>query len=154
LVRAGGSHLRALGTWQFRSALHLQYASGPLIPAEQFSLAGSAATRGFEERALATDSGVVVNLELYTPGFAVPAGLPGTLRGVLFLDGAAGRNHDVVSSVQVSEITVASAGAGLRGDLGRRAALLLDVASVIVEDTASSERRGDVKAHFAINLQF
>jgi hemolysin activation/secretion protein len=154
LLRAGGSHLRALGTWQFRSALHLQYASGPLIPAEQFSLAGSTATRGFEERALATDSGVVVNLELYTPGFAVPAGLPGTLRGVLFVDGAAGRNHDVVSSVQVSEITVASAGAGLRGELGRRAALLLDVASVIVEDTASSERRGDVKAHFAINLQF
>jgi len=154
LLRAGSSHLRSLGLWQFRSALHLQYASGPLIPAEQVSLAGSTATRGFDERALATDSGVTVNLELYTPAFTVPAGLPGMLRGVLFLDGAAGRNHDVVSTVQVSEITVASAGAGLRGELGRRAALSLDVASVIVEDTATSERSGDVKAHFTINVLF
>lgn len=154
MIRAGGSHLRPLGAWQVRAALHLQYASGPLIPAEQFSLAGSTATRGFEERALATDSGLVANLELYTPGFGLPAGLPGLLRGVLFLDGAAGRNHDVVSSVQVSEVTVASAGAGLRGEFGRRAALSLDVASVIVEDTAAAERQGDVKAHFAINVMF
>lgn len=154
LVRAGGSHLRALGAWQFRTALHLQYASGPLIPAEQFGLVGSTATRGFEERALATDSGAILNLELYTPGFAVPAGLPGTLRGVLFLDGAAGRNHDVISSVQVSEVTVAAAGAGLRGDLGRRTALTLDVASVIQADAAAPEETGDIRAHFAISLQF
>lgn len=154
LFRIGASHLRPLGQWQFRAALNLQHASGALIPAEQFSLAGSTATRGFEERALATDSGAALNLELYAPGFSPAWGIPGMFRGVLFLDGAAGRNRDVVSSAQLRDVAIAGAGVGLRGEIGERVSLALDVAAVIGTDDSIKEQRGDVRAHFAVSVQF
>jgi hypothetical protein len=59
-----------------------QYTNTPLVAGEQFGLAGSTLVRGFQERAVAADSGIVANAELYTPELAGSVGLPGQLRGV------------------------------------------------------------------------
>jgi hypothetical protein len=71
--------------WQARLAGSAQYTNTPLLAGEQFGLAGSTTVRGFQERAVAADSGIVANAELYTPELASSVGLPGQLRGVFSL---------------------------------------------------------------------
>lgn len=157
VLRLGGSLIRSLASgWQWRVAASGQYAAEPLIPGEQISLAGSTIVRGFAERAIATDSGAVLNLELYSPSFATALGLKAdkNLRGVVFVDAAAGSNHDIVTSAEVKHATLASAGVGLRAAWSNKASLRLDVASVLHTHPAAAEDEGDVRAHFTINVLF
>jgi hemolysin activation/secretion protein len=59
------SYLQALNAdWAIRAAFSGQYSATPLPASEQFGIAGSAAVRGFNERAVAMDKGYFVNLEI------------------------------------------------------------------------------------------
>jgi hypothetical protein len=107
------------------------------------------AVRGFQERAVAADSGVVANAELYTPELAGRVGLPGQLRGAGFLrrgprqptttvgsSGVPGTRH--VSSMGVGARYVwprfqPAAGPGPRQHAG----------------TSLTEKRGDWRAHLS-----
>ena len=154
--RIGATLVRGLGKWQGRLALNAQYSAEPLVPGEQFGLAGANAVRGFEERAVASDSGVVANLELFTPPASLQVGAADApaVRGVLFADAASGHNRDVQPGTRPRHLTLGSIGIGLRGEWRNNASLSLDLARVVSSHPAADRDSGDLRAHFAINLLF
>jgi len=154
VLRFGGSYLAALPPdWQVRAALSAQYATTGLIPGEQFGLAGSTAVRGFTERAVATDGGHLVNLELYTPELAARLGMPGNLRGLLFYDFARGRNHGALAPTP-ADIGIAAAGLGLRYNYKKDVNFRVDVAQVVKAGPAGTEGRGDWRGDFNLAVSF
>jgi hemolysin activation/secretion protein len=140
--------------WQARLAGSAQYTDTPLLAGEQFGLAGSTLVRGFQERAVAADSGLVANAELYTPELASSIGLPGQLRGVFFVDAGHGTNNNVGSSGVPGSVTISSMGAGLRYVLSRDFSLNVDLARVNNAGTSVTEKRGDWNAHLSASLAF
>lgn len=140
--------------WQARLAGNAQYTNTPLVSGEQFGLAGSTTVRGFQERAVAADSGIVANAELYTPELSGSVGLPGQLRGVFFMDAGHGTNNNVGSSGVPASVTVSSMGAGLRYVFSRDFSLNVDLARVNNAGTSTTEKRGDWNAHLSASLAF
>lgn len=156
LLRLGGSLVQAVGNggWQARAAVNGQYSTEPLVPGEQFGLAGVGAVRGFNERAVSTDSGWVGNLELYTPESAAGLSHNLSLRALLFVDLANGHNREMISSTQVHNATLASAGVGVRGNWNKRVSLAADVASVAHSHPTAGEASGDIRGHVSLNVLF
>lgn len=155
LLRGGASMIREFADgWQLRLAGNGQWASAPLVASEQLSLAGYAAARGFNERAVAADSGAILNAEVFTPGLIAAAGLPGQLRGLAFYDRAIGANRSVGSGLTPARVSVASAGIGLRYAAGKHVDLRGDVARVIDAGTSATEHKGDWKGHFGAVFGF
>ncbi|MES2262904.1 MAG: ShlB/FhaC/HecB family hemolysin secretion/activation protein [Pseudomonadota bacterium] len=153
IARASASYLRGFGNdWQLRLALSGQYAPSPTVSSEAFGLAGNYAVRGFDERALSADSGIVSNAELYAPDFAAAQGW-GSLRALLFIDAAHGANHAPQPPVPGS-LRLASAGVGLRAALGQDTSLRLDVARVLHAGLAPGVANGDYKAHFLLTVGY
>ncbi|WP_068833684.1 ShlB/FhaC/HecB family hemolysin secretion/activation protein [Polaromonas jejuensis] len=140
--------------WQARLAGSAQYTDTPLVASEQFGLVGSALVRGFQERAVAADSGMVVNAEIYTPELAAMAGLPGQLRALVFHDAGYGANSQAAGTGVPRSVTVSSMGVGLRYGWGRDFAVRLDLARVNNAGTSASEKRGDWNAHLSATLAF
>ncbi|MEN2674706.1 ShlB/FhaC/HecB family hemolysin secretion/activation protein [Herbaspirillum huttiense] len=156
IVRGGASWFKVFqNDWQVRLASSLQVSPHALPPVEQFGLAGANTVRGFTERAVAADSGAVVNAELYTPDLLVKSEARGNLRLLGFVDAARGANNNVTAASTVpSTLTLASFGAGLRYTLGRDFSLRLDVARVLLNGNSVTEQRGDLNAHLSAILGF
>lgn len=155
VVRGGSTYFKGLqNDWQIRLAGNLQYTSNPLLSSEQFGLAGSTAVRGFNERAVAADSGVIVNAEIYTPELAAKIRLPGNLRLLAFYDVGRGYNNHIGTSATPSQVSVASVGGGLRYVFSRDFNLRADVARVRDAGTSTSESRGDWRGHISMLLGF
>ena len=140
--------------WQGRLAGNAQYANTPLVSGEQFGLAGSTLVRGFQERAVSADNGLVANAELYTPELAASMGIPGQLRALFFIDAGYGTNNRIGSSSVPARVTVASTGAGLRYVASRDFNVNLDIARVQNPGTSTTETRGSWKAHLSASLAF
>lgn len=171
-VKLSFSYLRALSDdWAVRAAFSGQYANTPLPSSEQFGIAGSAAVRGFNERAVAMDKGFFVNLEVYSPELANGFRLPGSLKAVGFYD--FGRSYNYLGSRSADlgqgpfeKAGIASVGAGLRYSMGKDVSVRFDLATVVdagpanvVPGTtatapANTESRGDWRGHFAVQLAF
>ncbi|TDY91249.1 UNVERIFIED_ORG: hemolysin activation/secretion protein [Herbaspirillum seropedicae] len=156
IVRGGASWFKVFqNDWQVRLASSLQVSPHALPPVEQFGLAGANTVRGFTERAVAADSGAVVNAELYTPDLLVKSEARGNLRLLGFVDAARGANNNVTAASTVpSTLTLASFGTGLRYTLGRDFTLRLDVARVLLNGNSVTEQRGDLNAHLSAILGF
>ena len=122
--------LQALpGGWQVRLAGNAQLTDTPLVASEQFGLTGANAVRGFDERAVVADSGLVLSAELYTPELGARLGLP-------------------------DSTNVASAGVGTRYSLSRDFSVRLDVARVLESGSSFTEKRGDWRAHLSATFAF
>lgn len=157
ILRYGFSYLTVIFTdWQIKAALSGQYSKTGLIGGEQFGLAGSNAVRGFTERAVAADTGEMVNIEAYSPELAKAIGVPGSLRGVLFFDVAHGRNIGVVipSPSTADSVGVAAAGLGLRYNLQKDFSIRADVAQVTKAGPIGTESKGDWRGHFNMLYNF
>ncbi|MBI2959469.1 MAG: ShlB/FhaC/HecB family hemolysin secretion/activation protein [Betaproteobacteria bacterium] len=155
ILRLGGSFLRAFeGDWQVRIAASGQRSADPLVAAEQFGLAGSTAVRGFAERAAASDSGYLFNLEGYSPELAKTVGLPGSLRAVAFYDFARGFNARAAGSSAAEEIGIASVGAGLRYALGKDLSVRFDLAQVLDAGPPNTKARGEWRGHLNVMIAF
>jgi hemolysin activation/secretion protein len=156
IIRGGASWLKVFkDDWQLRLAGVLQVSSQALPAVEQFGLAGATAVRGFTERAVAADSGVIINNELYTPDLLAKRELRGNLRLLGFVDAGRGANNNVTAASTLSStVTLASVGAGLRYTLGRDISLRLDVARVLLNGKSATEQRGDLNAHLSATLGF
>ena len=155
VVRYGGSYTKAFGDWQLRGAFNAQFTSDGLIAGEQIGLAGSSSVRGFNERAVATDRGHVVNLEGYTPEFGAGLGIPGSLRALAFFDFARGDNLNLAAgSTLPSTEGISSAGLGLRYSKDKDLSLKLDFAVVTQPGPAGTESRGDVRGHVNVSIGF
>ncbi|MDB5774094.1 MAG: hemin-binding protein [Herbaspirillum sp.] len=154
VVRGGASLLKALsGDWQVRLAGTLQYAPDPLVSSEQLGLVGAAAVRGFDEREVASDSGLVANAELYTPELAARTHMAGHLRLLGFYDLGRGYNSHLGASLIPAMVTVASTGIGIRYGAGKDFNVRADVARVLNPGTANAQR-GDWRAHISAILGF
>lgn len=140
IVRFAAAYTRALPRdWQARLLLNGQVSGDALVPGEQFGAGGSASVRGFEERAVSTDSGAFINAELYTPNLC--GAYPGwNCRMVAFYDAAHARRNHVLAG-ELDATTIAGAGLGLRLALGTSMNLQLDYGHVLQDGaTAGSDR--------------
>ena len=154
-VNGAGAFNKALtGGWQVRLVGTAQYAHSPLVSSEQFSLTGATLVRGFEERAVAADIGVVVNAEIYTPELAAHAGIAGQLRLLAFLDAGHGSNKHADGVVVPHSVDVSSVGFGTRYAWTRDFNLRLDVARVIDAGTSTTDTRGDWRAQVLAVLAY
>jgi len=151
ILRGGASIFKGFQSdWQMRIAFTGQYAKDPLVSAEQFGLVGAATVRGFTERAVAADSGLIVNAEVYTPELVSK----GNLRLLAFYDIGRGYNNNVGNSGLPNNLTVASIGFGARYVFSRDFNVKLDVARVANPGTSLTEKRGDLNAHVSATLGF
>ncbi len=144
------------GDWSVRAAFTGQYSTTPLPSPEQLGIAGSTAVRGFDERVIAGDKGYFVNLEAYGPELSKFAGIPGSLRGVVFYD-FGGVYNEAAQGIPYSfgQAELASLGAGLRYGLSKNASIKLDVARVLdAGPAASGEHPGNWRAHFSLQASF
>jgi hemolysin activation/secretion protein len=154
-LRAGGSYMKSLtGDWQLRLVGSGQYTSNPLVASEQLGLAGSAAVRGFTERAATTDSGYFANVEIYTPELGQKLGTKGNLRVLAFYDFARGYNNNLFGSATVKSIGIASAGLGLRYNVGKDMSLRFDLAQVLDAGPPNTKNRGDWRGHVNLMIAY
>ncbi len=155
VLRGSASYAKSFtGGWQARVAGNAQYANTALVASEQFGLTGQSLVRGFEERAVTADSGVVVNAELYTPELGAMAGVPGQLRALVFFDAGQGSNNRTAGTTLPRRVHVSSMGVGARYGWGRDFSLRLDVARVNDAGPSFTEKRGDWRAHLSAMLAF
>ena len=69
-LRLSASSGRVLADdWQWRALVNAPVTPDALVPGEQFGAGGATSVRGFAEREVSNDSGVNLNLELYTPNW-------------------------------------------------------------------------------------
>ncbi len=137
------------GDWQSRVLLNGQATGDALVPGEQFGAGGSTTVRGFGERDLATDAGVVANLELYTPNLCARALWQCRLLG--FYDFAWGqRNHILPGELRRAEIS--SAGLGLRFAVAGNASVQLDYGHAL--HTGSIAATSKNKLHVRVGLAY
>jgi hemolysin activation/secretion protein len=155
VVRGGMSFLQGLDSgWQLRLAGNAQLTDTPLLSSEQLGLTGSNAVRGFDERAVAADSGLVLNAEMYTPELSPRVGLPGNLRGLVFVDAGYGANRKASGTYLPSHTHVSSTGVGARYSLSRDFSVRLDLARVLQSGSSFTESRGDWRAHLSAMFAF
>ena len=150
LLRFGGSITRALADdWQLRAIANGQYSSDALIPGEQFGAGGATSVRGFVEREISNDSGLGVNLELYTPNLCQRAGWNCRLLG--FYDNAyIKRNH--AQPGEIDSTSIASVGVGARFVLSTYVNLQLDYGHVV---RAGATTRADAnRLHVRLGLAY
>ena len=155
VARAGASAFQRLGGgWQMRLAGNAQLSGTPLVASEQIGLTGANAVRGFDERAVVADSGLVLNAELYTPELAPSAGLAGHLLGLVFADAGHGAHRKAGGTYLASHTTVASVGLGARYSASRDFSVRLDVARVLDAGSSFTEKSGDWRAHLSAMFAF
>ncbi|RXZ36164.1 ShlB/FhaC/HecB family hemolysin secretion/activation protein [Oxalobacteraceae bacterium CAVE-383] len=160
ILRGGASIFKGFANdWQMRLAGTMQYSPYAVVSSEQLGLVGSTAVRGFDERVMSADSGLVANAELYTPELAARLGIPGTLRLLSFYDYGAGFNSHLGGGTTPSNINVASVGVGARLSAGKDFNVRADVARVTIPGRTSTidpptVRRGDWRAHISAVLGF
>lgn len=137
--------------WQLRLIANGQWSPEALLPQEQLGMAGNSAVRGFQEREVARDSGLVVNLEAISPSLSAKFDVKGELNVLAFLDIGAGRNRLLDGETQPKS-TLASVGVGLRYGLGKKVSGKLDLARVLLAN--GNQNRGDWFGHFNLVLSF
>ncbi len=126
--------------------LNGQYAKDPLIPGEQFGFGGERSIRGFDERTVAGDSGLVANLEIWTP----PVLQLGGVRFLGFLD-AGHKKLERPAARQRGSDTISSIGVGARWNWREYLALSVDYGQPIATADGEAADRGTSKWH--VNLQ-
>ncbi|MBQ5946953.1 ShlB/FhaC/HecB family hemolysin secretion/activation protein [Massilia sp. ST3] len=150
-LRFSGAWSRALGEsdWQARLLANGQASGDALVPGEQFGAGGSTSVRGFDERALSTDSGLGANLELYTPNWCSRAGWQ--CRALAFYDTAYGKRKHALPG-ELASTTIAGAGLGLRFAVGSSASLQADYGHVVKEGVLKGAGSG--KLHVRLGLAY
>ena len=138
--------------FSLNARVDLQASADALIPAERFGIGGSNSVRGYEERELSGDHGILLRAELAYAGIDWPRGA--RLQPYVFVDHGRVQNRGDLPCLGLAATScrLSGAGAGLRLALRRRASASLDVARAMERGTGS--RPGDVRAHLALNLAY
>jgi hemolysin activation/secretion protein len=137
------------GDWQTRVLLNGQATGDALVPGEQFGAGGSTTVRGFGERDLATDSGFVTNVELYTPNLCTRAFWQCRLLG--FYDTAWGERNHILPG-ELRRTAISSVGLGLRFAAGSLASVQLDYGHGI--HTGQVQATSKNKLHVRVGLAY
>jgi hemolysin activation/secretion protein len=149
-LRLAGAYSTALaGDWQARMIANAQLTRDALVPGEQIGAGGSTTVRGFNERDLSTDSGVLLNVELYTPDLCQRVNWQ--CRLLAFYDTAYGkRNHALAG--ELTGTTISSAGLGLRFAVGSAASVQVDYGHVLQAGDLTVNSKN--KLHFRVGLAY
>lgn len=132
--------------------LDVQYSPHALITGEKFGVGGAGTVRGYEERELSGDYGLVARLE------ALAAQLqPGPnvrVRPYLFVDHGRVANHKDLPcrAAGRTSCSVTGAGVGARLNVGKNASAVLDIGRAFSNAITTSS--GDVRGHVSINVAF
>ncbi len=150
MLRLAAAYSQVVGSdWQLRLMLNGQLTSDALVPGEQFGAGGSSSVRGLSERALSTDSGLLANVELYTPTLCTSSGW--SCRLVAFYDAARGKRNKALPGELVSA-SVASTGLGFRLAMGNTLNMQLDYGHVLRDGTNSNGSKN--KLHVRVGLAY
>jgi hemolysin activation/secretion protein len=137
---------------QLQGRVQGQYTDDALVPSEQFGIGGAATVRGYSERELAGDRGLITTLELVGPNMAEHLGITGDLRLSAFADAGTVHNRLGTPCRDTQErCSIASVGAGASLAAGRFGARV-HVAHAL-RDAARTER-GDLRGHFALSYAY
>ena len=124
---------RTPADWLVRARAVAQYTDKVLLPCVQLGAGGRTTVRGFTERAIAADKGILGNLEFYTPEVG-----PGS-RFLFFLDGAAlSSNSDYVSDKHQN---ISSWGVGYRYANRDNLHVAVDYADIIQDLSKGSDQQ-------------
>ncbi|TFW09629.1 ShlB/FhaC/HecB family hemolysin secretion/activation protein [Oxalobacteraceae bacterium OM1] len=153
LLRYTAGYTRLLPQdWQLRLNLSGQLSNDALVPGEQFGAGGASSVRGFQERDISSDSGYLVNAEVYTPNvcgamerFAMQC------RALAFYDSAYVSRNKALPGEQASA-SIGSVGVGMRVNADKYLALQLDVGHVV--DGGVTQAKGDNRMHFRLSLSY
>jgi hemolysin activation/secretion protein len=154
LLRAAGSGAVSLPSqWQLQARLSGQLTGDALIPGEQFGIAGANTVRGYIEREVVGDQGLVGSVELYAPPMLEPFGTQqGMLQGLAFFDVGRVWNHLQTPCVGTSSsCPLAAVGLGLRS-AWRALQLRVDVGYALKD--GNSTTAGDIRANFLATYSF
>jgi hemolysin activation/secretion protein len=144
IVRFSAALTQVVGkAWQARALLNGQYARDALVPGDSTSV------RGLDERALASDTGAALNLEMYTPNLCL-AQARWQCRALAFYDTARGSRNRALPG-EIDSTTLNSTGLGLRAAVGTSFNLQLDYGHVLRQGGATGERN---KLHFRMGLAY
>jgi len=121
--------------------LQAQYTNNHVVAIEQIGAGGQMSVRGFDERAIGADKGIVGSLEIYSPEIAK------NTRLIAFTDFASlANNTDRHTGTAFSSDRIASAGLGVRyNDVKGGFSLSLDYAKILRDadyDLASAKQNG------------
>lgn len=148
LLRYAFALSRTLGQdWQARLLLAGQLTNDALVPGEQFGMGGSTSVRGFDERELATDTGVNANLELYTPNLCTSRER-WQCRVLAFYDAAHGSRKHALPG-ELDSATLSSAGLGVRFVAGNSLSVQVDYGHVVKAGPTSSDNKLHARIGFA-----
>ncbi len=157
-LRSGFNYSQKLSDWAwFISQLRTQLSGYNLLPSEQLGIGGYDTVRGYSERTLNKDSGVVANVEFRTAAmrlfFRHPQ--PGKTRDGLqflgFLDYGWGTDHKALPGLPRSAY-LAGAGPGMRYTLNNVLAARLDWGFRLHE--MGHQKVGDSMLHFQVVLSY
>ena len=136
--------------WQLRGQIAGQSSPDNLVPAEQYGIGGGSSVRGYEERVAAGDVGYNASLELYSPDFGQAIGGTNVKARVLaFYDmGSVSKNNPLPTE---SAIKLASVGLGMRLNIGKDAAVKLDVGWITeaAGNRAANQASGTIALSYA-----
>ncbi|MGZ3184296.1 MAG: ShlB/FhaC/HecB family hemolysin secretion/activation protein [Telluria sp.] len=149
-LRFGGTLGTAFaGDWQARMVANGQFTSDALVPGEQFGAGGSTTVRGYGERDLSADSGLVLNAELYTPDVCGKAGWQ--CRVLAFYDTAYGKRNHVLPG-ELDTATLSSVGMGLRFAVGSAVSVQVDYGHGVHNGDLNVTSKN--KLHFRVGLAY
>lgn len=153
IVRVGASTIRNLSSdWKLRLAFNGQYTPDALVPGEQFGAGGASSVRGFAEREVSNDTGYAANAEIYTPNLCTAIQrVPTLCRALVFVDAAHLSRNKALPS-ELTQMSIASAGLGLRAMLDRYVAMQFDYGRVI--DGGGVRSNGSSRVHFSMNMSY
>lgn len=156
-LRGGGQiSMPVADGWALGGRLAGQFTRDALVPGEQFGLGGASTVRGYAERELAGDNGLVLSIELSTPrltgGADGAAGGGADLRLLAFGDAGQVSNVDnLACRAQQTRCTLSSVGLGARLGWGVVQARLF-VARALQD--AAATRTGDWRTHLTLTANF
>jgi hemolysin activation/secretion protein len=138
------------GKWQFEGGLETQFASGPLISSEQFSIGGRDSVRGYLESEVLGDDGARLGLQLSTP-VLTPSEWPVAVHALAFYDTGWVHTQEALPG-QLGNTVLASTGLGLRAQASAHVQARLDFAQALRE--GSHTRKGAKRLHVSLGMEF
>jgi len=151
IARVVGFAEKGLGAgYTVNGRLELQYSPHALIPGEKFGLGGAASVRGYTERELAGDNGMLARIEVTNAALQLTEGY--RLQPYVFLDHGRVLNHRDMPCRGATETSCALTGVGLgaRIAVGRHVNASVDVGRA--QSRGLGTEKGDLRGHFALNL--
>ena len=146
VLRTAVKRTEPVGRWVLSGRIEAQFASGVLVPNEQYAAGGAESVRGYKESERLGDDALRVNLEVRTPGMALGGEGSGLrLSGIAFWDGARLRRREAVTTIVPDRYQLRGAGLGMRVSGTRGFTLELDWARAL--DDAQVTRAGDNRLH-------